>query len=216
MFMNIIRMVSNKCISGKIYSSFLLFFTVSTVLSCSMLDKDCGFALNEFSIDDEQLKSIVDSMTEMHLSIILSDKTKKVMSLNLTRKDSALLFIFSLRSEDELIKKYIFRQNKRIVGFVNSEGVEVILLSDIDELSEFGRQYAMFIHPTGILKKFDYMKYPENLYIGEGQNTWPSFELIYDPTYIIYPYEKNKFSTPLMTTDLDSYLTRGKLGDGSE
>ena len=45
------------------------------------------------------------------------------------------------------------------------------------------------------------MKFPENLYIGDNLNTWPDFELIYDPTYIVYPYINNTFLHPIMTKD---------------
>ena len=49
--------------------------------------------------------------------------------------------------------------------------------------------------------------FPENLYDG-----WPNFELIYDPTYIIYTFVDNKFSRPIMTTnpDIDQNVTELK------
>ena len=45
------------------------------------------------------------------------------------------------------------------------------------------------------------MKFPENLYIRDDSNTWPDFELLYDPTYIVYPYVNNSFLQPVMTKD---------------
>lgn len=144
-------------------------------------------------------------MTQMHLQSLQSETRKKVLSLNLAKKDSSLLFMFSLRSEDDLINKYIYRDNKRIVGYIISGNYEIILLSDIDDLSEFGRLYGEFIHPTGFLKEFCYMYFPESLYVGDGQNTWPQYELIYDPTYIIYQYVNNRYLSPVITKN--PYLT---------
>ena len=66
------------------------------------------------------MKSIVDSMVEMHLPVLQSEEKKQILSLNLSQKDSALLLIFSLGNEKELIYKYIYRENKRIVGYTNS------------------------------------------------------------------------------------------------
>lgn len=172
---------------------------VMAIVSCNTPNKDSGFPLEEFAIDDARLKSIVDSMTEMHLPMLQPDDNEQVLSLNLTKKDSTTLFIFSLRKKDEIINRYIYRENKRILGYTNSKNEEVILLSDIDDLDELGLLFGRFIHPTGTCKSFSYMKYPSNLYIGEEQNSWPNFELIYDPTYIIYPYLNNRFLQPYMT-----------------
>jgi len=195
------RMVIKKHIKSKVTILFTLLFILGSFYSCNVSEKRCGFRLSEFVIDDVRLGSIIDSMVEMHLPILQSDKEKKVLSLNLARRDSSLLFVFSLRGEDELINRYIYRENKRIVGYTNSGDIDVILLSDIDDLSELGQQYGRFIHPTGKHKAFKYMKFPENLYIGDNLNTWPDFELVYDPTYIVYPYINNTFLHPIMTKD---------------
>ena len=196
-----------KHIRDKAYIYTTFFFMMCTFYNCNLPDKHSGFVLIEFAIDDDRLQAIVDSVIEMHLPILHSDEEKSVMSLNLTKKDTALLFIFSLRKEEELMNRYIFRENKRILGYTNSSAKEVILLSDIDHLSDLGREFGRFIHPTRNTKSFDYMRFPENLYDG-----WPNFELIYDPTYIIYTFVDNKFSRPMMTTNpnIDQNVTELK------
>ena len=68
-----------------------------------------------------------------------------------------------------------------------------------NNISEFGSQFGKFIHPTGNSEVFKFLNFPQNLYIGEGKNAWPSFESIYDPTYIVYPYVNNKFIHPIIT-----------------
>jgi hypothetical protein len=198
--MNMMRMALRMRLSGNVYI-FVFFILISLFHGCSVPDKKAGFVLNEFSIDDGKLKSIIDSMTASHLQILQSNIDKKIMTLNLSRKDTALLFIFSIRNENDLIYKYIFRNNKRVVGYTISSNVEVILLSDIDDLAELGNCYGRFIHPIRNFKKFDYMIFPESLYIGRDHNAWPDFELVYDPTYIVYPYVNGKFLSPFMTTN---------------
>lgn len=204
------KMASKTYIIAKFFMTSILLVCVGLFYCGCNTNKHCGFTLSEFHVDDGMLKNIVDSMVLMHQQSLQSE-TKKVLSLNLTRKDSSLVFIFSLMGKDDLVNKYIYRDNKRIVGYTNSGNTEVILLSDIDDLSEFGRLYAKFIHPTGILKEFSYIYFPEGLYVGNGQNTWPQFELIYDPTYIIYQYVNNRF-LPLLITK-DPSLIDGGLGE---
>ncbi len=192
-----IKMVSKKYVRGKL-SILLLFISIIGLLySCNSSNKEEGFVLEEFVIDDSDMKSIADSVVEMHLSILQSNK--QILSLNLSQKDSALFFIFSVRNEKDLVYNYIYRENKRIVGYTNIGDVKLILLSDINNLSELGSQFGKFIHPTGNSEVFKFLNYPQNLYIGEGENAWPTFELIYDPTYIVYPYVNNRFLYPIMT-----------------
>lgn len=199
--MNMTRKVLNHFAIGK---AILFSLLIMGIGSCNMSDKDNGFHLEEFAIDDIILESIVDSMVEMHLPILQSEKDEHVVSLNLAKRDSVLLFVFSSRKKNEIINRYIYRENKRIMGYINSKDKEVILLSDIDHLADIGTLYGRFIHPTGNKKPFKYMKYPSNLYIGENQDSWPHFELIYDPTYIIYPFMNNRFLSPHITKDPDS------------
>lgn len=191
--------------------NFLLFITIISIIGlffgCNSSNKEDGFFLEEFTIDNNEMRSIVDSMVEMHLPVLQSGEKKQILSLNLSQKDSALFFIFSIRNEKELIYKYIYRENKRIVGYTNSGDINVILLSDIDDLSNFGSIFERFIHPLGNSKLFNYMKYPHNLYIGEGENTWPTYELFYDPTYIIYSYVNGIFSQPHMTKNPNLEIT---------
>ena len=204
------RMESKKYVNGKTIKFLLFILVVGLLYGCNSSNKEDGFFLEEFTIDNNEMKSIVDSMVEMHLPVLQSEEMKQILSLNLSQKDSALLLIFSLRNEEELIYKYIYRENKRIVGYTNSGEINVVLLSDIDDLSEFGGVYGRFIHPLGKSKLFNYMKYPHNLYIGEGENVWPTFELFYDPTYIIYPYVNGKFLQPHITKNPNFDLTIDK------
>lgn len=192
-------MVSKTYIIGKVSRLLFVILILGLLYSCNSTNKEDGFLLDEFVIDDNGLNSIVDSIIEMYQPILESEDQKQIMTLNLSHKDSVLLFIFSLRDENELLNRYIYRNNKRIVGYTKTGDEEIIVLSDIDYLPELGNLFGRFIHPIGKSKAFKYMKYPHNLYMGDGQNVWPSFELIYDPTYIVYPYINKKYQHPIMT-----------------
>ena len=193
--------IERSTIMEKRNSLKMLFILIGIACVCNScnLSKDNGFELEEFAIDNAGLHSVVDSVINMYSPVLQSTDEKKILSLNLSHKDSVLLFIFSIRDEEELLNMYIFRDNKRIVGYTTIGKEDIILLSDIDDLPELGELFGSFIHPTGISKELSYMKYPNNLYIGEGVNVWPKYELIYDPTYLIYPFINNTFLQPIMT-----------------
>lgn len=183
---------------------YVLFLITITCLfyNCTLPNSD-GFELEEFTIDNFELQSVVDSVVEMYSSALQPTENRLILSLNLSHKDSVLFFIFTMRNEYELINRYIYWENKRIVGYTNIKNTYLILLSDIDNLPELGKQYGRFIHPTGGSKVFSYIKFPKKLYANKGACSWPDFEMVYDPTYIVYPYVNNRFLHPVITTNID-------------
>ena len=187
----------------KSYAIVLLLLVIASMCYCCKPSNNNGFELEEFIIDNLELQSVADSVVKMYSPVLQSTEKKRILSLNLSQKDSVLLFIFSIQNEHELINRYIYRENKRIVGYTTSGNTNIILLSDIDNLPELGKLFGTFIHPVGQSKVFSYMKYPSNLYIGDGVNAWPDFDLVYDPTYIVYPFKNNRFLQPFMTTNPD-------------
>lgn len=194
-YMNMTKMELKKLEKGKII--FLVFFIWWFLLySCSSSVNKTGFQLEEFAIDDDRLNSIVDSVLDMHLAAMQS-KEEVILTLNLSQQDSVLLFMFSLRNHHDLLYNYIFRENLRIIGYKNNGTTDILLLSDIDEISEFGEIFGKFIHPTGKTKTFSYIKFPNNLY----NNGWPEFSLIYDPSYVLYRYINNDYTSPVLTTN---------------
>jgi hypothetical protein len=63
-----IKKVLNLSAIGK--AILLLFLTMEVIVSCRTSDKDSGFILEEFIVDDVELKSIVDSVIKKHLTIL--------------------------------------------------------------------------------------------------------------------------------------------------
>ena len=176
-----------------------IFCILGFLYSCSSSVSDNCYQLEEFAIDDNRLNSVMDSVLNKHLSAFKSTEEKLILTLNLSRKDTILQFQFSLRNPNDLIYRYIYRENKRIIGYTICDDTYIILLSDINNIAEFGEFFEHFIHPTGKTKKFSYMMFPKDLY----KSGWPNYHIIYDPSYIIYKYVNNTFTSPVLTTNPD-------------
>ena len=57
------------------------------------------------------------------------------------------------------------------------------------------------MHLTGNKKSFEYMLFPDNLYSGKENGTWPYYEMKYDPIYLIYKYKEGNILPPILTTN---------------
>ena len=120
--------IERSTIMEKRNSLKMLFILIGIACVCNScnLSKDNGFELEEFAIDNAGLHSVVDSVINMYSPVLQSTDEKKILSLNLSHKDSVLLFIFSIRDEEELLNRYIFRDNKRIVGYTTIGKEDII------------------------------------------------------------------------------------------
>lgn len=199
--MNMIKTVLKKFGKDRAYMIVILFTTIFA--SCGgKHDVNKGFALEEFAIDNARLDSVIQSVFDNSTGSFpdIDSNTEKVLSLNFQSKDSAIVFAFSFSPKDELVNS-IYRNNYRIVGYAEYGNHDVILLSDISHISDFGTLSAEFIHPTGNKKTFDYMVYPDNLYSCNGNGAWPSYEMIHDPIYLVYKYKEGKSLSPILTTN---------------
>lgn len=198
-----IKMVLKKFEKGSINMIFI--FLIAVFAGCG--NKQAvhkGFVLEEFVIDNVGLDSIVQSVLENDQKTFpcIESDTQKVLALNLQSNDSAILFTFSFFPQKELVYS-IYRNNYRIVGYAEYNKHDVILLSDINHISDFGTLFAEFIHPTGNKKKFDYMIFPDNFYSGKENGTWPNYEMIYDSIFLVYKYQDRKFFSPILTTNIE-------------
>ena len=198
-----IKMVLKKFGKDRAYMIVILFAAIFA--SCGgKHDVNKGFALDEFAIDNYRLDSIILSIFDNSTGSFpgIECHAEKVLSLNFQSKDSAILFVFSFSPKNELVNS-IYRNNYRIVGYAEYDKHDVILLSDINHISDFGTLFAEFIHPTGNKKTFDYMVYPNNIYSGGRNGAWPSYEMIYDPIFLVYKCKGGKFLSPVLTTNLE-------------
>lgn len=146
----------------KIKEFFILILLLLCLYGCNAEKNDnSGFILEEFVFDNHQLDSIVNSVAVLYLNSLsknnLSDDNGKVLILELSGCPNNLLFSFVCLEKYDAIYKYIFRENKRIVGYNKTTLTEVVLLSDIDDLTDLGEYFSDIMHPTGNIKEFQYL-----------------------------------------------------------
>ena len=127
-----------------------------------------------------------------------------VLSLNLHFRDSVILFAFSFSTKQEFARD-IFRNNYRVVGYAKYPKKDLILLSDVNNLTDFGSTFCGFIHPTSNKCSFDYINFPKSQYSGEEFGVWPTFDIICDPIYLVYKYENNQIGSPILTINYELY-----------
>lgn len=186
--------------------NYILILLLLCLYGCNTEKSDnSGFILEEFVFDNHQLDSIVNSVAVVYSNSLsknnLGDDNGKVLILELSGHPNSLLFSFVCLKKSEAIYKYIFRENKRIVGYNKTSLTEVVLLSDIDDLTDLGECFSDIMHPTGNNKKFQFLKFPNDLY-SNGSQGWAIFDLVFDPRFIVYRYDGKSFSSPISTTDI--------------
>lgn len=196
-----IRMVLKRFEKDSVY--VIVTLLIAIFASCdNRHSMNKGFTLEEFAIDNNGFDSVIKSVLENKTKAFpgIESDTEKALSLNLQSKDSVILFVFSFSSQRELIYS-IYRNNYRVVGYAKYKKRDVILLSDINHISDFGTLFAEFMHPTGNKKSFEYMLFPDNLYSGKENGTWPYYEMKYNPIYLIYKYKEGNILPPILTTN---------------
>ena len=76
-FIHMIRMVLKQFKRDNTYIILPLLLIACTFFCCHGVEKHNGFRLNEFAIDNVRLRAIFDSVVEMNLPILQSEKEKK-------------------------------------------------------------------------------------------------------------------------------------------
>lgn len=201
--MNMIKKELEKF--GKKYILFL--FLIIVISCCNSRHEICkDTVLEEFRIDDEALDSVILSVLGNRDGAFpdINKDTGKVLSLNLHYRDSVILFVFSFSTKQEFAHD-IYRNNYRVVGYAKYPKKDLILLSDVNSLSDFGSTFCDFIHPTSNKCSFEYINFPKSQYSGEEFGVWPTFEVISDPLYLVYKYENKQIGSPILTTNYELY-----------
>ena len=197
------------CMKVKKYilrESCFLILLLLCLYGCNAEKRDNnGFTLEEFVFDNHQLDSIVNSVVVLYSNSLsknnLNDDNGKIIILELSRYSNDLLFNFVCLKKYDAIYKYIFRDNKRIVGYNKTAMTEIVLVSDIDDLTDFGNCFSNIMHPTGKIKNFQFLSFPKDLY-SNGSQGWADFDLVFDPRFIVYRYDGKSFSDPISTTNI--------------
>lgn len=144
--------------------SVLIFFLVLLLISCNgNRNHATEVQLHEFVVDREldiALDSVVSYLKEDYSSDLV---------LELMKSDSLLSIDVSLYDRN-LISKYIYYNNRRIVGFLEKNKDTVLILSNIDNLYDLGESFSKFLYPTKQKGTFRYLQIPLSQYEMEEDN----------------------------------------------
>lgn len=160
---------------------FLLYGCMNTETS---KEKERGTYLECFKFDNQEVDSIV------HLMVNYSKENKdylnEQMVLELVNDIDSIRLDFSFQNYEDLINKYIFFWNKRIVGYAVVDNTNIVILSNVNILSDFSHCFSIYMHPTGKNKFFRTIYFPSNQYYDDTQKGWNHGSIIYDP--VIYSF----------------------------
>ena len=164
-----------------------------------------GFSLQEFKIANKELDKVVKIISKEFYS---QSQSKNISNLNLLldlreSKDTIPEFWFTYFDDnDDLRERIIYRSNKRIVGYINCNNIDVILISSIAYKSDFEELFCKFIYPTNNTKQFDFLYFPANQYQfnkyivakdkADSLTKWVTEAEFFDPAYIVFRYENGK------------------------
>lgn len=108
-----------------------IIFVSITLCSCSMNKEgtEQGTVLTEFRIANEPLDSIADDFLQR------IKKNDRVLLLSFEEVNDSINFVFTTcRSMHEVRIEYLFLQNYRIIGYVNKNDFDIILMTNINFL----------------------------------------------------------------------------------
>jgi len=144
------------------FKSFI--FIISFILVISSCSKSpSGFVLQNFEVSNHKLDSLINSLTSEYIKKS-KDENKQIIVLEFLVNDSIPEFWFSFHEKNELRDYFIFQQNRRIIGYITKNNLQVILLSKINSKIEFENAFCTFIYPTEIKQRFEYIYFPDDQY----------------------------------------------------
>ena len=190
-------------IKQKMSVNKLLVFIITIMLvAISCRNSSQGFDLQKFEVSNPKLDSLINILTREYKKNCKEEK--KIIVLEFLVKDSIPEFWFSFHEKNELRDFYIFYQNRRIIGYLKEDDIQIILLSRIDYKNEFEEVFCKFIYPTEKKEKFDYIYFPGDQYkmneemVTEDRgivkvNRWPEVFGFHDYGYYQFKYINNNF-----------------------
>lgn len=150
-----------------------------------------GMTLERFEIDNSELDSMVNYMVQ-YSKINETYIKDKVIVLELVNDIDSVQMVFSFQNRDNLVNKYIYYFNKRIVGYITCNNTDIIVLTNINSFVDFVDCFSKYIHPINVTKYFDYMYFPSKLYYNEELDGWNDGSLVYDPVFYSFSSQKEK------------------------
>ncbi len=193
---------------AQVYTGKFDFRRLRVIISCTMVIQllySCGnqnnrnikegteSILQQFSIIDSK----VDSVTRMVIRDVYppSRQTTEDMVLGINRIENdtiELMYSFHDKKNNELSNEFIPINNKRVLGFTNIGGIDIILLSNINDFNELREFLSKIISPTSKKKSFCKLKYSNSLY---DKSTW-EYGTMYEPLCWHFKYKDGVVSNP--------------------
>lgn len=141
--------------------TFIVFLALIFLLTACKNSKDNGLSLQKFEIVDKQFQNL---LLKRSTDIKEIKKKNHTLVLELNRFDYSIPeFWFSYQPRNR-IPNYIFKTTKRIVGYLDFNDLEIILLSNIDLIYDFETFFYDFLIPTEEIRNIEYLYFPNNLY----------------------------------------------------
>ena len=163
-----------------------------TLCSCSMNKEgtEQGTVLTEFRIANEPLDSIADDFLQR------IKKNDRVLLLSFEEVNDSINFVFTTcRSMHEVGIEYLFLQNYRIIGYVNKNDFDIILMTNINFL-RITENIKQMIRPLDNSRLFTGLYYApitksnwDDGWIHDGKIRWH------------FKYIDNKIQGPFCQTD---------------
>jgi hypothetical protein len=168
------------------FSIFLILMTLGILISC----KNKGFNLQKFEIRNADIINIADKYIDSIETLEYFRDGFPLMVLH--EIDTFPAFYFTYAEKEDVSLDYIFKENRRIVGYVEVNSKDMIVLSTMSNSYKFEHNFFRFLIPTYMIKEFDFIYFPENLYCVPDSSGFPCPPPFFDPSYKIFIYMENK------------------------
>lgn len=195
--------IKKRVLKSRLILIFILLLNIFS--SCDRRINNCSFRLQEFVISNYGLDSIVNLFTHDYNSVNNNMDNGNVIVIDFQYHDSIPQVWISIHEKNELRDKYIFQQNKRIIGYLIKNERTIVLLSGVNLKSDFEFIFGSFIYPKSNTKRFDYIFYPDNQYESDSvvvrlesgdvikKSRWPVVYSMYNPHYVQFKYVDGVF-----------------------
>lgn len=195
----------------------LIIAVVFICVSCYKQPKknNDGMVLTKFEIIDSRINEILD--TAISDFIPNPYPNEDVFILEAIKLDTMSVFITSLLNKKTISEMYIFRNNKRILGYTERHGHDIILLTTTQKFYDVEANYSNYIVPTDSSRFFDYIYFPNNMYndfeTGKPIKGWNNVTVLYDPLFCINVYDKSrkKWFVVSVSRNLSPYLNKDSI-----
>lgn len=133
--------------------TIIIFFLSAITISCTQKKETEVTLLPEYKITNNKLDSITEFV--INKSHVLHEDHKRIMVLELNEiGNDTIDFVYSFHeSFDALRCCFIELHNKRVVGYINKDSLDIIILTNIDHYDEL-KKLKTFISLTSNKKEY--------------------------------------------------------------